>query len=114
MNIYDVSNYTLDELIRAFDYVDDIKYPRRAETLYLRINELQSKKGIQTNTKQKSEPNRTRKGNSIGFVFQFIYYILLACFFRVNPLLVSFLENQEQETEDKIARVKDRLSRIIE
>ncbi len=112
MSINDILNYNLDELNQAFDHVDDIKYPRRAEELYLRIKKLQIKENIHTNKSKNLEKNKTKRGYFIGF--RFLYYFFLACLFRINPLLVSFLENQEQELEDKIDRIKDRLSRSIE
>ncbi len=111
MSVSDISNYNLEELNQAFEHVDDIKYPRRAEELYLRINELKKKEDIHINKNQNLEQNVSKKNESILFkVFRFLYYFFLACLFRINPLLVSFLENQEQELDDKIDRIKDRLS----
>ena len=115
MGVSDISNYNLEELNQAFDHVDDLKYPGRAEELYLRIKELQTKEGVIAINNQEVEKKKTKKSRFKGVnVFRFLYYFFLACFFRVNPLLVSFLENQEQELKDKTDRIKDRLARSPE
>ncbi len=114
MNVNDISNYNLDELNQAFEHVDDVKYPGRAEELYLRIKQLQQKEGSQANKSQTFEKNNPRNFNSGLNVFRFLYYFFLACLFRINPLMVSFLENQEQEQEAKIDRIKERISRSPE
>ncbi len=112
MNVNDISNYNLEDLRQAFGHVNDLRYPKRAEELYLRLKKVEKEQAIVSIKSQGLEKNNNRWDNFIGVkILRFLYYFIMALFFRSNPVLVSFFENESQEIEAKVERIKDRLSR---
>ncbi len=117
MSINDISNYNLEELRQAFGHVNDLRHPKRAEEVYLRlitVEKEQSRFEIKNREikQQELKKNNAFSDNSIVIkTLRFLYYFILALFFRSNPVLVSFFENENQEVEAKVERIKARLSR---